>query len=220
MNARHTGTGRTTLRVTALGAIALIVSFGGTTGVLAQTSVVFSQRLQPTDEDQAPEPRAGPSFGAAVAISGTTVLVGMPTHNDRLGRVGVYVRKEEGWVRQATISDPEPQRRQSFGRDLSISLSASQSSTRTVERICFASPTLNGSSSARSGAAIRLPRSGRGSHTTMDSWRAASRLSGPTKTGRRTRFQVSCACISNATARLFGWPRYARATQPRRTVSA
>ena len=122
MNARQTGTGRTTLRVTALSAIALIVSFGGTTGASAQTSVVFSQRLQPTDEDQAPEPRAGPSFGAAVAISGTTVLVGMPTHNDRLGRVGVYVRKEEGWVRQATISNPEPQRRESFGRDLDLSV--------------------------------------------------------------------------------------------------
>ena len=122
MDARRTGTGCSSLRVTALRIIALILSLGGTTCVVAQAPTGFSQLLQPTEEDQAPEPRAGPSFGAAVAISGTTVLVGMPTHNDRLGRVGVYVRKAEGWVRQATISNPDPQRRESFGRNLDLSV--------------------------------------------------------------------------------------------------
>jgi hypothetical protein len=131
MDAQRTGTGCTTLRVTALQIVALILSLGGTTCVVAQAPTGFSQRLHPTEEDQAPEPRAGPSFGAAVAISGTTVLVGMPTHNDRLGRVGVYVRKAEGWVRNATISNPDPERRESFGSDLDLSVRVAVVDART-----------------------------------------------------------------------------------------
>lgn len=122
MDAQRTGTDCTPLRVTALRILALILSLAGTTCLVAHAPISFAQTLQPTEEDQAPEPRAGPSFGAAVAISGTTILVGMPTHNDGLGRVGVYVRKAEGWVRQATISNPDPQRRESFGQDLDLSV--------------------------------------------------------------------------------------------------
>jgi hypothetical protein len=124
MYTRRIGQGYTTLTVTLLRpiAIALILSLGGMTWVVAQAAEDFTQNLGPTEEDQAPEPRAAPSFGAAVAISGTTVLIGMPTHNDRLGRVGVYVRKPQGWVRQATIANPDPQRREYFGRDLDLSV--------------------------------------------------------------------------------------------------
>ena len=114
MNALHTVTVHGTLQILALRAIALFLAFGATT--------CFSARLDPTEEDKAPEPRAGASFGAAVAISGDTVMVGMPTHNQVLGRVGVYTRKAEGWVRTATIPNPKPDSEQSelFGRDLDL----------------------------------------------------------------------------------------------------
>ena len=104
----------------ALPTIVLIVSSLGATCALAQTSVVFSQRLNPTEEDRAPNLFVGPSFGAAVAISGNTLMVGMPAYDEEVGRVGIYVRQAEGWLRTATLSNPDPEQRESFGRDIDL----------------------------------------------------------------------------------------------------
>jgi hypothetical protein len=120
MNARRTVMSHATARVIGLHIIALLVALGGPTSALAQTSVVFSQRLDATEDDRAPNLFVGPSFGAAVAIADRTLMVGMPAYDDEIGRVGIYTREADGWIRTATISNPDPQQRKTFGRDLAL----------------------------------------------------------------------------------------------------
>ena len=81
-----------------------LMLFAATSTIDAQSPVVFSQGLAPTTEDRESAPFfSNIAFGAAVSISGRTAMVGMPNHND-VGRVGIYTRTAEGWVRTATLT--------------------------------------------------------------------------------------------------------------------
>ena len=102
-----------------------VLALIGLLGVLAsveasaQAPIVFSQHLEPTADDLALAPRFATDFGDAVAISGSTAMVGLPGYGEGLGRVGVYARTEEGWLRTATISNPEPEQLE-FGRAIAL----------------------------------------------------------------------------------------------------
>jgi FG-GAP repeat protein len=60
-------------------------------------------------------------FGAAVAISGSTIVVGAPGVNGYRGLSYVYVRKGTSWHRQAVLSAKKPQKNGSFGASVGIS---------------------------------------------------------------------------------------------------
>lgn len=54
----------------------------------------------------APDAAAGDQFGASVAVSGGTVVVGAPEAGGGTGAAYVFVRTSEGWVFQQRITDP------------------------------------------------------------------------------------------------------------------
>lgn len=81
-----------------------LLLFVATSTIQAQSPVVFSQALTPTSEDFESAPFfTDIGFGAAVSIDGRTAMVGMPSHNV-IGRVGIYTRTTDGWVRTATLT--------------------------------------------------------------------------------------------------------------------
>jgi FG-GAP repeat protein len=95
-----------------------LMLFAAASTIQAQSPIVFSQTLTPTTEDVESAPFfSNISFGAAVSISGRTAMVGMPNHNN-VGRVGVYTRTAEGWVRTATLSGSSSDVR--FGRAIDL----------------------------------------------------------------------------------------------------
>ena len=104
------------------------LSLAGLLGVLingpvwSQAPIVFSQGLEPTADDL-PLATEGffSGFGEAVAISGSTAMVGLPEYGveEAIGRVGVYTRTAQGWLRTATISNPEPGQLE-FGRAIAL----------------------------------------------------------------------------------------------------
>ncbi len=54
-------------------------------------------------------------FGASVAISGSTIVVGAPGANVNRGLAYVYVRTGTSWHRQAVLSAKKPEKNASFG---------------------------------------------------------------------------------------------------------
>lgn len=60
-------------------------------------------------------------FGASVAISGSTIVVGAPGVNGSRGLAYVYVRVGTSWHRQAVLSARKPQKNGSFGASVGIS---------------------------------------------------------------------------------------------------
>ena len=64
---------------------------------------------------------AGDLFGASVAISGDTMIVGAPLHNHTTGAAYVYLRTPLGWVQQAKLGDFSLTESDEFGRAVSIS---------------------------------------------------------------------------------------------------
>jgi hypothetical protein len=81
-----------------------------TQAALAQIPIVATQTLRPAADDLFGEnPQfADPEFGAAVAIDGNRLAVGMPGYNEHVGRVGIYHRTTTGWRRTATLSPSSP----------------------------------------------------------------------------------------------------------------
>lgn len=73
------------------------------TVLLSYVGAAWGQFFAPTQEDlDSAPPFTDIDFGSAVAISGGTAMIGMPSHND-IGRVGVYTRTRTGWVRTQTL---------------------------------------------------------------------------------------------------------------------
>src|ERR1022692_4922206 len=60
-------------------------------------------------------------FGAAVAISGDTVVIGAPNSNKDPNAVYVYVRSGTTWRQQVTLSDPGGAAADRFGRAVAVS---------------------------------------------------------------------------------------------------
>ena len=60
-------------------------------------------------------------FGAAVAISGDTVVIGAPNSNTDPNAVYVYVRSGTTWRQQVTLSDPGGAAADRFGRAVAVS---------------------------------------------------------------------------------------------------
>ena len=74
----------------------------------AQVPAIASYDLAPTTEDLDSAPMySNIEFGAAVAVDGKRVAIGMPAHNG-VGRVGIYQRTTEGWRRTATLTASNP----------------------------------------------------------------------------------------------------------------
>ena len=65
---------------------------------------------------------ADESFGVAVALSGTTAVVGAYLANGFLGEAYVFVRQGGQWVEQATLNvpSPAPNTRGFFGQAVAI----------------------------------------------------------------------------------------------------
>jgi hypothetical protein len=97
-------------------------------GAWAQTGVdlpppAAGQLLTPDLELQgAPEPDAVfLNFGAALAVFGDTLLVGMPRFNNETGRVAVFTRDASGlWQRSGTIDAVGGQPGDQFGSEVSL----------------------------------------------------------------------------------------------------
>jgi hypothetical protein len=67
--------------------------------------------------------QSGDLFGDAVAISGSTIMVGAPGEGSALGALVIYVKSGTGWHRQAEITDPapSPSSLDNFGRAIAVS---------------------------------------------------------------------------------------------------
>jgi hypothetical protein len=63
----------------------------------------------------------GDLFGSAVAISGTTAIVGAYGVNDFSGAAYIYVRSGKTWHQQATLSDPAGGVQDTFGCSVALS---------------------------------------------------------------------------------------------------
>jgi FG-GAP repeat protein len=92
----------------------------------AQVPVVSTYTLTPTADDLGDPPQYSTvEFGAAVAIDGDRVAIGMPNYTAYVGtaagtgRVGIYERSTEGWRRTATLSPSNPDELL-FGRDIDL----------------------------------------------------------------------------------------------------
>jgi FG-GAP repeat len=70
-----------------------------------------------------PFAQSGDLFGYAVAVSGSTIMVGAPGEDTALGALVIYVKSGAGWSRQAEITDPSPSPSSldSFGRAIAFS---------------------------------------------------------------------------------------------------
>jgi hypothetical protein len=85
-----------------------LMLFAAASSIQAQSGIVFRHDLAPTAEDRnSAPPHTDISFGAAVSISGRTAMIGMPNHN-HAGRVGIYTRTDQGWLRTATLTGSNP----------------------------------------------------------------------------------------------------------------
>lgn len=112
-----------TCRIALLATLTMLAAAGP---AWAQSQIVTSQVILPSAEDD--HARAGDdvdlNFGAAVAISGRTAVIGIPHDVEEQfgggpGRVGIYSKTEAGWVRSATLL-PSNAGDVYFGRDLDL----------------------------------------------------------------------------------------------------
>lgn len=81
-------------------------------------SFVLEQKLLPTT------PQAGAAFGKAIAIDGTTLLVGAPDEDDDAADAGaayVFFFNGTSWSQQARIASPEPAGANRFGSSVDVS---------------------------------------------------------------------------------------------------
>jgi hypothetical protein len=84
--------------------------------VFTRTSAGWRQAAVLTASDTRP----GDEFGAAVAVSGTTVLVGAADHGDLAGRAYVFARGRAGWRQVAELAGSDTRRGDAFGAAVSI----------------------------------------------------------------------------------------------------
>lgn len=80
--------------------------------------LVLEQKLLPSVQ------QADANFGRAVAIDGTTIVVGAPFENDGIADAGaayIYFFNGTSWVEQARIASPEPAAGNRFGYSVAIS---------------------------------------------------------------------------------------------------
>ena len=105
---------------------AMLLMLTATGPAWAQSQIVSQQVIFPAPEDE--HARGGDNvdlnFGAAVAISGRTVAIGIPHNVEEQsgpgpGRVGIYSKTEAGWVRSATLL-PSNASDVRFGRNLDL----------------------------------------------------------------------------------------------------
>jgi hypothetical protein len=73
---------------------------GGAAYIFAFESGTWSQQAELTAADAAP----GDEFGTAVAISGSTVVVGAPARNSNIGAAYVFSNGRGGWSQRAELS--------------------------------------------------------------------------------------------------------------------
>lgn len=81
-----------------------------------QNSRSWSQAIQLQGSDTA----AYDNFGAAVAISGNSAIIGAP-HSDPSGAAYVFKRTGNTWTQQAKLKAPDPQKIDRFGNAVAIS---------------------------------------------------------------------------------------------------
>ena len=86
-----------------------VILSAATHAAFAQIPIVATHTLTPTADDLGDVPQyADVEFGAAVAIDGKRLAVGMTGYNEHAGRVGIYHRTAAGWRRTATLSPSDP----------------------------------------------------------------------------------------------------------------
>src|SRR5262249_43826700 len=86
-----------------------VILSAATHAAVAQIPIVATHTLTPTADDLGDVPLyADVEFGAAVAIDGKRLAVGMTGYNEHAGRVGIYHRTAAGWRRTATLSPSDP----------------------------------------------------------------------------------------------------------------
>lgn len=78
----------------------------------AQSPIVSSYGIAPTPEEAgATDPFPSPRFGTVLAIDGRTAMATIPgdiaVGENEFGRVGVYAKSDDGWIRTATLIGTE-----------------------------------------------------------------------------------------------------------------
>lgn len=87
-------------------------------GGLLFVSLGSAQEMVTEDAKVTPEPPSfGDAFGQSVALSGNTLVVGAPSHDQGAGSVFVYVREGSGWRQEAALS---PGVGRSFGSEVAV----------------------------------------------------------------------------------------------------
>jgi len=82
-------------------------SYTGAAYVFTKVKGTWTQRAELLATEGVPGSDAGDEFGWSVAISGNTVVIGAPNHNDGLGAAYVFSDSGSGWTQQAEFIDPE-----------------------------------------------------------------------------------------------------------------
>jgi hypothetical protein len=104
--ARLTGTGQR---------IAISVDAEGATYPISIDPFVHQETLTPFDGAE------NDAFGAAVAMSGDTIVVGSPNQQERRGAAYVFIRRNDTWSLQAKLTPNDPSPDDRFGASVAIS---------------------------------------------------------------------------------------------------
>jgi len=82
-----------------------------------QTGWIQQAKIVPKDINSVDE------FGSTLAMSGNTLVVGVPKHNsvgEKAGATYIFVRKGEEWHQQAKLTGNDTEAKDQFGRDVAI----------------------------------------------------------------------------------------------------
>ena len=98
----------------------------GATGTLGGSVYLFERSGTSWSEVDRVSRSSGALFGHAVALSGTTLLVGAYGHDDSAfdqdsGAAYVYVESGSDWISEAFLQSPDPERLDWFGYSVSLS---------------------------------------------------------------------------------------------------
>lgn len=96
----------------------LVLDHNGTTR--SYTLTVTRAALAETDYIKASSAETGLGFGAAVAISGDTVVVGAPGYGQSIGAVYVYRSTSNAWMLESRLDNPSGLQYESFGYAVAI----------------------------------------------------------------------------------------------------
>jgi nucleoside-specific outer membrane channel protein Tsx len=101
-----------------VGAIGGGASHGGAVYVFSLSGTIWSQSAMINDPD-APSP--GRDFGVAVALSGTTLLIGAPGNNSYVGEAFAFGRSGSAWSEEAKIAASDGASNDQFGNAIAAS---------------------------------------------------------------------------------------------------